>query len=382
MAAPPVGSDAPADPPDGIEDARATRVHLSANEKRDVWGLVFREKNALTISQAALAKKCSPRTVKRALSEIAANGDPADPAGWGGFRTAFFTDDEKAVIRNWVDDHPDLTLREIQAKCFSEWGKAPRALSTIARILDEMKYTLKRVSLVPKARNDPPTIAGRHTYAQRFQEVFLQMYSRHRVVFLDETGFNLHIRRGFARSLAGTSACVVVPTSRGRHISCCLAMTCDEVIAAVTILGAFNQWRFVAFLEALRQRLVQRDAAHRWLVVMDNVAFHKTEVVTAWAAEHDANVALEYLPPYSPFLDPCEECFSFVKNEVRRVMRERPVNEWTTPALRECLHERLNHSIPAAHCDAWCRHSEAFFPRCIASEPIWVDAESANVEGV
>jgi hypothetical protein len=152
-----------------------------------------------------------------------------------------------------------------------------------------------------------------------------------------------------------------------------MAIGYDGPTAATVQSGAFNQVRFIAFLEALRVRLVARDPHHQWLAIMDNVRFHKTASVAAWGESHSANIRLQYLPAYSPFLDPVEECFGFVKETLKSRMRECLVTEWTDASLLANLVTILNHGIPAEHCDAWCRHAEAFFPRCLAEEPIYVE---------
>ncbi|OMJ15724.1 hypothetical protein AYI70_g7064 [Smittium culicis] len=55
---------------------------------------------------------------------------------------------------------------------------------------------------------------------------------------------------------------------------------------------------------------------------MDNVAFHKTEIIKEFI--ETTNFKLLYLPPYFPFLNPIENLFSKVKNYVRY---SKPENE-------------------------------------------------------
>jgi transposase len=50
----------------------------------------------------------------------------------------------------------------------------------------------------------------------------------------------------------------------------------------------------------------------RSVLVMDNASFHHS----------DAGVVLRYLPPYSPDLNPIEECFRELKTYIRQVWHE------------------------------------------------------------
>lgn len=53
------------------------------------------------------------------------------------------------------------------------------------------------------------------------------------------------------------------------------------------------------------------------VVVMDNLAPHKSELTLALIAEAGAEVL--FLPPYSPDLNPIEKMWSKVKEQLRRV---------------------------------------------------------------
>jgi transposase len=53
-----------------------------------------------------------------------------------------------------------------------------------------------------------------------------------------------------------------------------------------------------------------------FVIVMDNASFHHSEKISQMCA--DAGVKMVYLPPYSPDLNPIEECFAELKGFIKR----------------------------------------------------------------
>ena len=79
--------------------------------------------------------------------------------------------------------------------------------------------------------------------------------------------------------------------------------------------GNGNQERFRQFLHVIQ---AASDAAGLLdpILVMDNVAFHRTELVQEEMII--LNLTSHFLPPYSPFFNPIENMFSQWKNFVKR----------------------------------------------------------------
>ena len=71
------------------------------------------------------------------------------------------------------------------------------------------------------------------------------------------------------------------------------------------------------------------------VLVLDNASFHKAGRIRHLAEE--AGCELLYLPPYSPDLNPIEQCWSWVKARVRRGR-----DEFKT------LHDALDHVLANA----------------------------------
>ena len=165
---------------------------------------------------------------------------------------------------------------------------------------------------MPISRNCPATLQARHEYSQRF--LGEAPADRRNIVWVDETGFNLHLRRKYGRARRGHNATVVVPNGRGRNISVCAAMSEEGFLHEMLQPGAYTAERFCVFLGELFDCLGSRGRSQCW-IVLDNVRFHHCEIVRACSSARGHT--LIFLPPYSPMLNPIESLFGKWKTLVR-----------------------------------------------------------------
>ncbi|KII68698.1 hypothetical protein RF11_01057 [Thelohanellus kitauei] len=169
--------------------------------------------------------------------------------------------------------------------------------------------------LVPIFQNTGETIQKRYDYAISFFEVYLDfitmpLHMSEDVIYIDETGFNLHLRRKFGRSLNGKRVAITVSSSKGVNIRVCAAMHNGELVNFRSRIGAYNSNEFIQFLTQLFERI----GTGKKHLLMDNVRFHNTENVTNGAESRGHDII--FLPPYSPQLNPIELVFSKWKSIV------------------------------------------------------------------
>ncbi|KII62698.1 hypothetical protein RF11_12415 [Thelohanellus kitauei] len=88
-------------------------------------------------------------------------------------------------------------------------------------------------------------------------------------------------------------------------INCYNIIKCDEFVGCCV-----NAETFSSFL----RRLVAVFGEGDFTLVMDNARFHHTAVNNIDHFPYE----FKFQPRYSPFLNPCEEAFSMLKNRVRR----------------------------------------------------------------
>ncbi|XP_047145558.1 uncharacterized protein LOC124818590 [Hydra vulgaris] len=102
---------------------------------------------------------------------------------------------------------------------------------------------------------------------------------------------------------------VTVPTQRGRNVSLTCAISVTGYIGFKLKIGTFNATSMHDWIEQdLRPVLSDR----RYVSLMDNAQFHHSSIVEL--AFRESNCTIQYLPPYSPQLNPIEEFFGVVKN--------------------------------------------------------------------
>ena len=76
-----------------------------------------------------------------------------------------------------------------------------------------------------------------------------------------------------------------------------------------------NSFTFSCFLENVFAWL---DVSKKYVFILDNAGFHKTNIVKDLFEEHKEWIAVEFIPPYSPELNPIETCWKVTKNAVTK----------------------------------------------------------------
>lgn len=74
-----------------------------------------------------------------------------------------------------------------------------------------------------------------------------------------------------------------------------------------------NSLTYLAFLERFLETL-SKDK--KYVFIFDNAPYHKSSVIREYLEELGDNIAVEFLPPYSPELNPIETCWKILRNNV------------------------------------------------------------------
>ena len=82
--------------------------------------------------------------------------------------------------------------------------------------------------------------------------------------------------------------------------------------------GKFNAETFWEFMKQLQQ--VSRMGGRRVAVIADNARYHHARLHKAWREENAPGFELDYLPPYSPGLNPIERVWKLTR---RRCLHNR-----------------------------------------------------------
>jgi transposase len=130
------------------------------------------------------------------------------------------------------------------------------------------------------------------------------------ILWADEVGVaaDQHPGSGYARAGERATMAVPGPHIRVNQIS---AISNEGTVRFMTYRGTLNAAVFLTFLT----RLVA-GATRKVLLIVDRLRAHQTPEVEAWVAAHREQIAVSYLPAYSPELNPVEYLNNDLKGAV------------------------------------------------------------------
>ena len=74
----------------------------------------------------------------------------------------------------------------------------------------------------------------------------------------------------------------------------------------------------LTFRHFLRNIFAWLNPHKKYVFILDNAGFHKTQCVKNLIQEYGDRIAVEHIPPYSPELNPIETCWKVTKNVVTK----------------------------------------------------------------
>ena len=165
-----------------------------------------------------------------------------------------------------------------------------------------------------------------------------------RLVFIDESGSHIAMTRAYARAPRGARVFGRVPRNRGSALTMIGALGLSGFRTMMTIEGGTTGEVFKHFvMHHLVPTLAPGD-----VVVMDNLGAHHATGVRA--AIEGSGARLEYLPAYSPDLNPIELAWSKVKAKLNAIGAR------TVPRLVRAVATAVR-SVTAADGAGWFKHS-------------------------
>jgi transposase len=132
-----------------------------------------------------------------------------------------------------------------------------------------------------------------------------------RLVFIDEAAAKTNMTRMRGRAPKGQRLVAACPHGHWQTTTMISSVRLDGTCAHAELPGATNQQTFLAYVrETLVPTLRPGD-----IVIMDNLRLHKHADVKA--AIEAVGARLDFLPAYSPDLNPIEKMWSKVKARLR-----------------------------------------------------------------
>ena len=135
---------------------------------------------------------------------------------------------------------------------------------------------------------------------------------REKLHFIDEIGTHLGLTRLYGRAAPGERVVEATSGYSGPHYTTVAALSLHGVQAPWLLKGSMNGPAFEAYVQHVLAPVLHDGD---W-VILDNLAPHKHTVIRELIEARGAHV--EFLPPYSPDLNPIEKCWSKVKTSLRK----------------------------------------------------------------
>ena len=139
----------------------------------------------------------------------------------------------------------------------------------------------------------------------------MRLWDSRRLVFIDESGVKTNMTRLYGRAKKGMRANDSAPHGHWSVRTLISSVRTDGETACVSVDAATDAEIFQAYV----RKILVPTLRPRDIVIMDNLASHKSLAVEEAIASAGARV--EYLPPYSPDLNPIEKMWSKIKAHLR-----------------------------------------------------------------
>ncbi|ETN10704.1 hypothetical protein PPTG_09800 [Phytophthora nicotianae INRA-310] len=169
-----------------------------------------------------------------------------------------------------------------------------------------------------------------------------------KIVYLDETNFNLWISRSQGWSVQGTRAVDLNTYSKGSNIHVIACISRDGIEFSE---GRFRSSKWEAandFIRRMLSCLAGREALDNVVVMVDNAPCH-SRAEEVFDEEEFASVECLRLGPYSPMLNGVEDVFSVFKAAVKRYMAANRRNILEVPESSTIAAHRLTVLLHAAN---------------------------------
>ena len=214
------------------------------------------------------------------------------------------------LILHLVMQKPGIYLREIQNE-LSTTLLVQVDVGTICRFLHNSGFTRQKLKIVALQRDE---------FLRQQFIVDVSVYNTDMLVFIDETGAdrrNLLRRHGY--SLRGMPLVKQAMLVRGEHLSGMAVMSVHGLLDVRVTKGGTNGDDFYDFIQdhVLCHLQPFNGITPHSVIILDNCAIHHTHEVVDMI--EGVGAIIQFLPPYSPDLNPIEEAFSKVKSEMKNL---------------------------------------------------------------
>ena len=200
-------------------------------------------------------------------------------------------------LRKYVEENPDAYQYEI-AEAFSV------RLFAMRRALKRLKITCKKTTQYKESD-------------ESFRQVFvgkLKAIPSERLVYVDECGINQYLYREYGYSLRGNKVVSKISGKKFKQTNIVAAICQNEWVAPMAYSYTTDGTLFEFWFENYLLNEVEAGS----VIILDNATFHKKSVLPEIAKKKQCQVI--FLPPYSPYLNPIEKKWAWLKKKLRNIL--------------------------------------------------------------
>lgn len=196
------------------------------------------------------------------------------------------------------------------AAALFQWKKKKISPTHLRRILHEEGYVWRRPKLSLRRRQNRKLYKAVRRRLRALEREAMEPGSRIALIYADESEF--HLNPGLVGAWRRRGEQMEVP-SAGQNRKAATFGGVDFATGEMTwhLTDCKNQHEFLKFLE----RLVKAHPGRRIVLVLDNVAYHKTKAVLNFVEGQGERLEIVWLPPYSPNLNRIERVWKHLKQK-------------------------------------------------------------------
>jgi transposase len=136
-------------------------------------------------------------------------------------------------------------------------------------------------------------------------------YGEDNIYYQDESGFDEYFHRRYGYSLRGI---IIHTQSSGRRYErqsiTALLNHNNQIVEQVIYENTANTEVMIAYFKLVLPKLKKKS-----VIIMDNATFHKSQKLKELFEKHNHKIL--FLPPYSPELNPIENMWGTIKQNLR-----------------------------------------------------------------
>lgn len=263
------------------------------------------ERNLGTMDYIAKIFMVGVATIHRLISKKR-KGKSLASKPHGGGKSPTLSKSDLELLKEMIDQKHDYTLKELAEELSKRINKK-LGVSHIARGLKKIGYSWKKKTFYAKERDSDKVQKERKDFEEQKKSLDVN-----KLVFLDESGYILESSPTYAWGLIGERVEVAKPY-RGERVNMIGALGIEGVRTMMTIEGGVGGDVFSAFVEQLLVKTLKPGD----IVVMDNLSSHDVDGIQQKIEGVGAKV--QFLPRYSPDMNPIEQCWSKLKQFIRKL---------------------------------------------------------------